>query len=320
MKQMSEVKKMTVINLIFKPFRQVYRYIRDGLKSIYHHLFMAISSVMTLMITLSLVTTFVLFAQNTSGLTKQLEGEIKVFVELDKELQEEESLQVVEHVEGLSGVAAVEYHTKEEGYQEFIDRMSSDDPELAAFFEETSDENPLPDSLVVSAMSIDQVDEVAKEISDLEGIAYVDYGEESTLSSFANITGTIRQIFLVISIVLLVLAVFLIQNTIKLTIMSRKNELKVMRLVGASSLYVTAPFLVEGLVIGIFGAAIPVLVTIHGYQWLYEAFNGQLVIPMLQMVQPFPTVYELSFLIIIMSIVISFIGSLLAVSKYAVKL
>lgn len=320
MKRRMEALKMSVLNLLLKPFRQCFRYVRDGLKNVYHHLFMAISSMITLMITLSLVTTFILFAQNTQDLTRQLEGEIKVFVELEKELDKEESRQVVEQVEGLSGVESIEYHTKEEGYQDFINRMSSDDPELAAFFEETSEENPLTDSLIISAVSIEQVDEVAKEVADLEGVAYVDYGEESTLSSFANITGTIRQIFLVISIVLLVLAVFLIQNTIKLTIMSRKNELKVMRLVGASSLYVTAPFLVEGFVIGIFGAVIPVVITIHGYQWLYEAFNGQLVIPMLQMVQPFPTVYELSFLVIILSIVISFVGSLLAVSKYAVKL
>lgn len=295
------------------------RYLRDGLKSVYHHLFMAMSSVVTLMITLSLVSAFILFALNTNDLTQQLESEIKVFVEIDRELDEVAIAQVVETVEGLPGVATVEHHTKEEGYQDFINRMSSDDPELAAFFEETSEDNPLTDSLIVSATSIEEVDQVAKEVKSVEGISYVDYGEESTLTSFANITATIREIFIVIAVVLLVLAVFLIQNTIKLTIMSRKNELKVMRLVGASSTYVIAPFLVEGLVIGIFGAFIPVLLTIYGYEWIYNMFSGQLVIPMLQMAAPFPTVYELSFLIIILSIVISFVGSLMAVFKYAVK-
>ena len=310
---------MKFVSLMMRPFRQFSRYIRDGLKSIYHHLFMAMSSVVTLMITLSLVSAFILFALNTNDLTQQLESEIKVFVEIDKELDEVAIAKVVETVEGLPGIAAVEHHTKEEGYQDFIVRMSADDPELAAFFEETSEENPLTDSLILSATSIDEVDQVAKEVKEVEGVSYVDYGEESTLTSFANITATIREIFIVIAAVLLVLAVFLIQNTIKLTIMSRKNELKVMRLVGASSTYVIAPFLVEGLVIGVFGAFVPVLLTIYGYEWIYNMFSGQLVIPMLQMAAPFPTVYELSFLMIILSIAISFIGSLMAVFKYAVK-
>lgn len=310
---------MKTISVILRPFRQLIRYLRDGLKSIYHHFFMAMSSVMTLMITLTLVSAFILFALNTNDLTKQLESEIKVFVEIDKTLEEPAIAEVVQTVEELPGVATVEHYTKEEGYQDFIDRMSADDPELAAFFEETSEENPLTDSLIVSATSIDQVDQVAEEMETVDGISYVDYGEESTLTSFANITETVRQIFIVIAVVLLVLAVFLIQNTIKLTIVSRKNELKVMRLVGASSSYIIAPFLVEGLVIGIFGAFVPVLFTIYGYEWIYNLFNGQLVIPMLQMAAPFPTVYELSCLIIVLAIGISFIGSLLAVFKYAIK-
>ena len=310
---------MNLFSLILRPIRQLFRYIRDGLKSIYHHLFMAMSSVITLVITLSLVSAFILFAINTSDLTQQLEGEIKVFVEIDKSLDEAGVTKVVETVSELPGVAKVELQTKEEGYQDFIDRMSADDPELASFFEETSEENPLTDSLIISASSIDEVNQVAEEVKNVEGISYVDYGEESTLAAFADITSTIREIFVVIAIVLLVLAVFLIQNTIKLTIMSRKNELKVMRLVGASSTYVIAPFLVEGLVIGIFGAFIPVLFTVYGYEWIYNMFSGQLVIPMLQMAKPFPTVYELSFLIIILSVMISFIGSLLAVFRHAVK-
>lgn len=310
---------MKLINLILRPIRQFFRYIRDGFKSIYHHLFMAMSSVVTLTITLSLVAAFILFAINTSDLTQQLESEIKVFVEIDKALNEEEITTVVEEVAALPKVAKVEHHTKEEGYQEFIDRMGADDPELAAFFEETSEDNPLNDSLIVSANTIDDVNQVAEAIKGVEGISYVDYGEESTLSAFADITSTIREIFVIIAGVLLILAVFLIQNTIKLTIMSRKNELKVMRLVGASSTYIIAPFLVEGLVIGVFGALVPVLLTLYGYEWLYNAIGGQLVIPMLQMAAPFPTVYELSILVIILSVVISFIGSLMAVFKYAIK-
>ena len=120
--------------------------------------------------------------------------------------------------------------------------------------------------------------------------------------------------------ILLILAVFLIQNTIKLTIYARKNELKIMKLVGASATHVTVPFLVEGLIIGVLGAIGPILFTVFGYQYLYELFGGVLVIPMFQLTAPLPLVYTLSFGIGIISIAISLIGSFFAVIRYSLKI
>jgi cell division transport system permease protein len=155
---------------------------------------------------------------------------------------------------------------------------------------------------------------------EMSNISYVDYGEESSLAAFANITKMIRESFSWIVVVLLVLAVFLIQNTIKLTIYARKNELKIMKLVGASATHVTVPFLVEGLIIGVLGAIGPILFTVFGYQYLYELFGGVLVIPMFQLTAPLPLVYTLSFGIGIISIAISLIGSFFAVIRYSLKI
>lgn len=226
--------------------RQLFRYIRDGLKNIWRNLFMSISSIFTLTITLSLCSLFVLFAHNSNEFTEQLENEIKIFVEFDKVATPEQIQSTIDTIEQNSYVVDVEYTTKEQNYQDFIDRIGNDDPELAVFFENTSDENPLVGTLVVSADAVNHVDQVAKEIKEMSNISYVDYGEESSLAAFANITKMIRESFSWIVVVLLVLAVFLIQNTIKLTIYARKNELKIMKLVGASATHVTVPFLVEG--------------------------------------------------------------------------
>ncbi|HAX72495.1 MAG TPA: ABC transporter permease [Firmicutes bacterium] len=307
------------MKLIRTFFRQLSRFIRDGFKSIYQNLFMSVSSVITLTITLSLCAVFVLFAYNTREFTTQLESEIKIFVEFTKEATEEEIEQTIEAITNDAYVVEVDHYTKEEGYEDFISRISSDDPELATFFESTSDENPLVDSLVVTTVDVNHVDAVAKTIETMDHIDFVDYGEESSLASFANITNMIRKIFSVVVLVLLVLAVFLIQNTIKLTIYARRHELAIMKLVGASATYVVVPFVIEGLIIGIFGAIIPTLLTVYGYQWLYQVMEGQMVIPMLQLITPLPFVYELGFGIAIISIVISLIGSYLAVIKHALK-
>lgn len=300
--------------------RQLFRYIRDGLKNIWRNLFMSISSIFTLTITLSLCSLFVLFAHNSNEFTEQLENEIKIFVEFDKVATPEQIQSTIDTIEQNSYVVDVEYTTKEQNYQDFIDRIGNDDPELAVFFENTSDENPLVGTLVVSADAVNHVDQVAKEIKEMSNISYVDYGEKSSLAAFANITKMIRESFSWIVVVLLVLAVFLIQNTIKLTIYARKNELKIMKLVGASATHVTVPFLVEGLIIGVLGAIGPILFTVFGYQYLYELFGGVLVIPMFQLTAPLPLVYTLSFGIGIISIAISLIGSFFAVIRYSLKI
>lgn len=303
-----------------KLIRQFFRFIRDGLKNIWNNLFMSLSSVFTLTITLSLCALFVLFAHNTSEFTQQLESEIKIFVEFSMDATPEEIESTISEIQSQEHVANVDHSTKEDEYQDFIDRIAESDPELANFFEETSDENPLPDTLIVAADVVENVDAVAKAIRKMDKIEYVGYGEESSLAAFSNITNTIRNSFSWIVLILLVLAVFLIQNTIKLTIYARKNELKIMKLVGASATHVTVPFLVEGLIIGALGAIGPILFTIYGYQYLYDMLGGVLVIPMLEMAPPLPLVYSLSFVIGIISIAVSLIGSFFAVIKYSLKI
>lgn len=300
-------------------FRQFFRYVRNGFKNIGSNLFMTLSSVFTLTITLSLCSLFVLFAYNTDELTTQVENEIKIFAEFNKDVTPDQIQETIQTIEALPEVALVEHETKEEGYSEFINRIGTDDEELAAFFEETSDENPLPDSLVVSAKTVSQVNRLAHQLKEIPTLNYVDYGEESSLASFVEITKSIRTFFSFIIVILVVLAIFLIQNTIKLTIYSRRNELKIMKLVGASSIYVITPFVVEGLVIGLLGGLVPVLITIHGYQFLYNLMGGNLVIPMFNLVQPLPLVYFLSLGILVISITVSLTGSFLAVIKHALR-
>lgn len=302
-----------------RAIRQFFRYIRNGLKNIKSNFFMTISSIFTLTITLSLCSLFVLFAFNTDELTTQVENEIKIFAEFTEETTTEGIQETIEQIKNMKEVASVEHSTKETEYQNFIDRIGSNDPELASFFKETSDENPLVDSLVISAKDISYVNGLANKLKTMPTLGYVDYGEESSLSSFVDITKSIRTFFSWIILVLIILAIFLIQNTIKLTIYSRRNELKIMKLVGASSTHVIVPFIIEGLIIGILGALGPVLITVYGYQELFELLDGKLVIPMFSLIQPEPLVYFLSLLIIGLSALVSLIGSFFAVVRHALK-
>ena len=109
---------------------------------------------------------------------------------------------------------------------------------------------------------------------------------------------------------------FLITNTIKMTIYTRKTEISIMRNVGAGNWYIKAPFMFEGMVIGFIGAIIPSLLTIVGYQLLYNALNGQLVSNMFVLKGPYPFTMQITAILIVSGMVVGVLGSLFATTKY----
>jgi hypothetical protein len=115
---------------------------------------------------------------------------------------------------------------------------------------------------------------------------------------------------------LLLVTLFLITNTIKITIFSRKREIEIMRLVGASNFSIKQPFVIEGLCLGFLGSIIPIIVTIYGYSALYNRFDGQLFSPFLQLVEAEPFVYFLSLALAAVGIIVGMFGSYTAVRKY----
>ena len=302
-----------------KGYRQIVRYIRDGFKNIWNHLFMALSSVITLSITLSLCSLFALFAENTNQLTRQIESEVKIFAELFSDVPVDKILELKEDLESLEIVDTVIFRTNDEEYEDLVPLITGGDEELEHFLQSSTDENPLYHTLTVATYSPDDIRELADIIEESEYVNYVDYGEDSTLDTLIEITSTVRTIMIIIVGILMVLAIFLIQNTIRITIHSRQAELKIMQLVGASIPHITIPFIIEGIIIGIVGAALPILITLIGYPLVFESQSGMFIIPMFQLAPPEPLIFRIGLIIGLISIAISIIGSLLAVSRYAFK-
>ena len=113
-----------------------------------------------------------------------------------------------------------------------------------------------------------------------------------------------------------VLAVFLIQNTIKLTIYARQDEIDIMRNVGATNGFIRAPFVWEGIITGILGAILPILLTIYGYQFAYNLVHGVMFSSMFKMIAPVPYIYYISAVLLGIGILVGLIGSWLSVTRY----
>ena len=275
---------------------------------------MAISSAIAVTITLLIISLFIIFSYNVQNFTKNIESSMEISVMVDYNYEDSAKEDVIQKsIEAIDGVKKVTYSNKDQEFQYYID--SFDDEKTKEAFEPFKDDNPMHDAFYVEAASGDQITEIASEIQKIEGVAEVNYGGQSTVS-MVDTMAMVRKIggFLVIGLTLL--AIFLIQNTIKLTISARKDEITIMRNVGATNSFIRSPFVIEGIIIGVLGSIIPIALTVWGYTTLYQQSGGILVSNMFKLVKPNPYIFYLAGILLGIGVVVGFVGSLLSVNRY----
>ena len=148
----------------------------------------------------------------------------------------------------------------------------------------------------------------------MDKVSLVRYGE-GMVDKLVKAFTSIEKVAYGVVIALIVVTVFLIINTIKLTIFSRKREISIMRLVGASNISIKVPFIIEGLFLGVIGSIIPIILTIYGYISIYDFFGGK-ISTFAKLIEPTPFVYLSSVLLLIIGILVGMFGSYQAVKKY----
>lgn len=295
-----------------KLFRIFGRSIRDAFKSVIRNFSLSVASISCISITLIIVAVSIIASWNVENFTTLIEKDVTIVAFLNRDINEEGLKTFEEELAKLDNIASKKFKSKEETRQEMMKESSLFESTMGQWSEE---ENPLKDSYLIKVKKIENIKKTASEIKDLENVEVVDYGEgmvEKLVSAFSLIEKV--SIFLVV--VLVIVTVFLIVNTIKLTIFSRKREISIMRLVGASNFSIKNPFVIEGMILGAFGAVIPILVVIYGYLGIYNHFEGQLFSPLIKLIEPTPFIYKVSVLVLILGIIVGMIGSSKAVRKY----
>ncbi len=295
-----------------KPFRMFFRSIRDAFKSVIRNFSLSLASISCISITLIIVAIGIMASLNVNNFTKVIKEDVTIVVFVKREVQENELGIIRAKLDQMENIATIDYKSKTQLREE----MQASSSMLEATMKEWEEtENPLKDTFQIKVKEIEQIAETANMIEKIEGIDSVNYGETMVnkfLSAFKMIEkGTILAIVL-----LILVTVFLIINTIKLTIFSRKREISIMRVVGASNFSIKMPFVVEGMVLGIFGAIIPIILVIYGYYALYKHFGGQIFSPLIQLIKPEPFVYMVSLIILAIGMLVGMIGSYRAVRKY----
>lgn len=293
-----------------KMFRILKRSIRDSFKSVFRNFSLSVAAIACSTITLILVAVSIIVSYNVNSITDKLEEELTIVVYLKKDVTDEQIEGLKTNFVQLKNVEEVEYKDKEDWKLEMKEYSETYSVAL-----DYLDENPLLDSFVVKVKEVEHLKETTKEIRKFEYVESASYGEgmaENIISAF-NI---IEKVTIIIVLALVFVTAFLISNTIKLTIFSRRNEIEIMRLVGASNTTIKLPFIFEGFILGIFGSILPILVSIYGYVLLYDHLNGYLLTQLIALVKPFNFVLYVSLILLIIGSVIGMFGSYRAVRKY----
>ena len=286
-----------------RAFRILIRSIRDAFKSVFRNFSLSIASILCATITLLVVAISLVIAGNIKSVTHSLESELSIIVYLEKDATKEAADFLESQINKIDGVDTVTYKSKHEWKLEMSEYNSS----FATIFE-NYEENPLLDSFAVKVKDAKMLDSIAKEIRKMDKVATANYGE-ATVDKIVSIFDVIEKVTFIVVIALVFVTAFLIANTIKLTIYSRKNEIEIMRLVGSSNIAIKMPFVFEGFLIGILGSIIPIFVTIYGYIIAYEKLNGRILTDLIRLISPYNFVFYVSGIVVVMGAIIGMLGS-----------
>lgn len=294
-----------------KVFRIIRKSFKDAFKSVFRNFSLSMASISCTAITLILVSVALLVTYNVNSVTKEIEGVLTIVAFVDKNATDEQIELLKDNIYSNKYVDKdkTEYNTKNEIKEEL-----SKDEDLKQIFD-TLEENPVQSTFVVSVKDVRKLTETAEYIKSLENITQVKYGE-NIVNKMINMFDIVRNACFVAVIALVIVTAFLIGNTIKITIFSRRQEINIMRLVGTSNIVIKMPFLIEGFVLGVIGSIIPILLTIYGYAFLYDYIGGKFFIDLIVLVEPPEVVYLVSLVLLIVGGIVGMFGSVRAVKRY----
>lgn len=295
-----------------KAIRIILRNIRDGFKSVGRNASLSVASISCITITLLIVTIGLIGTSNAEKITQTVKKDFTIVAFIDTSATKEQIDKIQDTIKTYKNVDSVEHQTKTEVANEMKDTSDS----LASIIDSWSeDTNPLYDTLLIKVKDSEKISKTAKEVKNIELIKDVRYGQ-GIVESLLSVFNALEKALIVAMIALVFVTLFLITNTIKITIFSRKREIEIMRLVGASNFSIKQPFVIEGFCLGFLGSIIPVIATLYGYSAMYKHFSGQLFSPFIKLVPPEPYIYLISLILIAVGVVVGMFGSYRAVRKY----
>lgn len=287
------------------------RHFRESFKNIARNGWMTFASISAVTVTLLLVGVFLVIMMNLNHIADNVQNDVEIKAFLDNAADDADQVSIEKDLKKISGVDTVVFSPRDKELDNLIDDLG----ENGDVFKPFEQDNPLRDAYIIKTKTPEDVIKVAKKIEKIELVQSVNYGQGfvENLFSFVDIA---RNIGLVLIAGLLFTAMFLISNTIKITIVARSKEIEIMRLVGATNSFIRWPFFLEGLWLGVFGSIVPIALISIFYSQLYTWAMPQFTIKYLEMLPTGTFIFQVSIVLLLLGAIIGIWGSLMSVRKF----
>ncbi|MHA6258410.1 permease-like cell division protein FtsX [Sporosarcina sp. CAU 1771] len=288
--------------------RTIRRHFRESFKMIGRNGWMTTASISAVTVTLLLVGVFIAIMMNLSTLADNIENDVEIKLTVDLAASDGAVSTLEEKLNATEGVSEVVFSSNEVE----LDKMIKGFGDEFGLFKQ---DNPLRHAFYIKSTDPQQTALVAKKVEAYEYVYEVVYGEGKVEKLF-NVLNTGRNVGFILVIALLFTAMFLISNTIRVTIVARRKEIDIMKLVGATNTFVRIPFLFEGVWLGILGSIVPMGIITISYYNLYNYLAPRLEGELFQLLEVTPFLYQINGLILFMGIFIGVWGSFISVRKF----
>lgn len=291
--------------------RTIGRHVRESVKSIGRNGWMTFASVSAVTVTLILVGVFFVIMMNLNRAAETVEEDVQIRVHIDVAASKHDQETLKAAIQAIPEVKSVKFSPKEEELKDLVKNMGEEGKAFKLF----EQDNPLNDVFIVKTKKPTDTMKVADKIEKLNFVFKVKYGQDKVEKLFKFIKAS-RNVGIVLIIGLFFTAIFLISNTIKITIIARRREIKIMKLVGATNSFIRWPFFLEGLWLGILGSILPIILISIAYYRAFDYVNPKLNGTFIKMLPFDPFIYQVSGILLLMGALIGVWGSLMSVRKF----
>ena len=276
------------------------------------HIMLCFSAISAIGITLLLIGSILIIGLHVNYFSNDVQKDLSIHVILNEDIDDETAISSIQsEISKLKNVSKVEVSSKDDELELMIKEKGD------AFKAYRGETNPLSNAFFVYVKNASSIRKTKVEICfiRLDGVSSTAFGGDS-VTSLVDMLNMIQKIGLGIVALLTLLSLYLIYNAIRTTIDSRSDEIIIMRTVGATNGFISNPFIVEGIFIGLIGSIIPYLLVHFGYEKLYESLDGKLFTPMFALFKPSTISFQVGLSIILAGALIGGFASLFAVRKY----
>ncbi len=290
-------------------FQTIQYYFHEVFVSMVRKRWMTFASIGTVTVSLFVLGVFLILVMNMTKMASSLESQVQISAYLVDGLTPENRAEVERMIRSLSTVTKTEYVTKEQALQILQARLGDQRKILDALGES----NPLPNYFLVTVKNASDVKRTAAAIADLYGVEEVKYGQDVAANLF-DLTHLIRVFGFILMLVLALATIFIISNTIRLTVFARRKEIAIMKYVGATDEFIRWPFVLEGMVLGFIGGSLSAIVLSSFYSAMAAKIYSTLAF--FPLIEQSPFMIYLTLGLIISGMAVGILGSTVSLKKF----